>query len=130
MQRGLRTHVSPIYLCSSCCSGRKWRDFFHFAGHSVSLTLPALRQWEVWREQFSKELVCLLPPASQPEEEPTWPQGNQRLHGCRDLDPLPDASSGRRERCDGLMGRDEDFLMYLEHQTNVQSRLSVDALHS
>lgn len=52
------------------------------------------------------------------------------LHGCRDLDLLPDASSGRRERCDGLVGRDEAFLMYPKHQTRIQSRLSVDALHS
>lgn len=75
--------------------------------------------------------VCSLQPHNlrknhlAPGEPKTCP-----LHGCRDLDPLPDASSGRRERCDGLMGRDEGFLMYLEHQTHVQSRLSVDALHS
>lgn len=48
-------------------------------GYSVSLTLPALRPWEVWREHVSKVLTCLLPPASQPEEEPLGPGGTVDL---------------------------------------------------
>lgn len=107
------------------------RLLFHLRGLQCFSDLRAPRLCKVWRGHVSKVLICLLPPASQPEEELLGPREPTTcpLHGHRDLDLLPNASSGRRERCDGLVGMD-DFLMQPEHQTRVQGRLSVDALHS
>lgn len=76
-------------------------------------------------------------PASQPEEDLVslrgtkdwYPPWVQRPGWCRDPDPLSDASSGRSKKCDGLVGRHEAFLLYPEHQSSAQSRLSVDVLH-
>lgn len=66
---------------------------FVMGGYSVSLSLPVLRLWEVWREHVCKVLICLLPPASQPEEEPLGPGGTE------DLCPPQMQGPGYASRC-------------------------------
>lgn len=74
--------------------------------------------------------VCSLQPHN-PRNLPEEPrEAEDSVPPWVHLDLLPDASRGRRKRCDGLLQTNKDLLMYPKHQIHIQSRLSVDALHS
>lgn len=123
MWHSLETHTSPS-TCATASATVGHGEASDLGSQSVSLTFLALRPGEVGMltrcsSVCSLQLHNLRNTLEEPREAegllPPWVQGPGSL---------PDASSGRRNRCDGLVQTDKDFLMYPKHQIHIQSSLS------